>query len=41
VSEVGIPISLAMLTLNQKRIQGSLFGATNMTSDFLASSDVP
>jgi len=33
VSEVGIPISLAMLTLNQKRIQGSLFGATNMTSD--------
>jgi len=33
VSEVGIPISLAMLTLYQKRIQGSLFGATNMTSD--------
>jgi S-(hydroxymethyl)glutathione dehydrogenase/alcohol dehydrogenase len=33
VSEVGIPVSLAMLTMFQKRIQGSLFGASNPTYD--------
>jgi S-(hydroxymethyl)glutathione dehydrogenase/alcohol dehydrogenase len=32
-SEVGIPVSLATLTLYQKRIQGSLFGASNATYD--------
>jgi Zn-dependent alcohol dehydrogenase len=31
--EVGIPISPTMLTLFQKRIQGSLFGASNPTKD--------
>ena len=31
--EVGIPISPAMLTLFQKRIQGSLYGALNATYD--------
>jgi S-(hydroxymethyl)glutathione dehydrogenase/alcohol dehydrogenase len=32
-SEVGIPVSLAELTLYQKRIQGSLYGQCNPTSD--------
>jgi len=32
-SEIGIPVSLLMLTIYQKRIQGSLFGASNMTYD--------
>jgi Zn-dependent alcohol dehydrogenase len=32
-AEVGIPVSLAELTFFQKRIQGSLFGASNPTSD--------
>jgi NDMA-dependent alcohol dehydrogenase len=31
--EVGIPVSLAELTFFQKRIQGSLFGASNPTYD--------
>jgi NDMA-dependent alcohol dehydrogenase len=31
--EIGIPVSLAMLTLFQKRIQGSLYGASNATYD--------
>ena len=31
--ETGIPVSLAMLTLFQKRIQGSLYGASNPTWD--------
>jgi len=35
ISEIGIPISLTKLTLFQKRIQGSLFGATNATYDIL------
>jgi NDMA-dependent alcohol dehydrogenase len=35
VFEVGIPISLAELTLYQKRIQGSLFGASSPSSDIL------
>ena len=33
--EVGIPVSLKELTLYQKRIQGSLFGASNPTFDIL------
>lgn len=33
LSEVGISVPLAELTLFQKRIQGSLFGATNPTFD--------
>ena len=33
--EVGIPVSLGELTLFQKRIQGSLFGASNPSSDIL------
>jgi NDMA-dependent alcohol dehydrogenase len=33
MSEVGIPVSLLELTLSQKRIQGSLFGACNPTAD--------
>jgi NDMA-dependent alcohol dehydrogenase len=32
-SDVGIPVSLLELTLSQKRIQGSLFGACNPTAD--------
>ena len=35
VTDVGIPVSLAELTLFQKRIQGSLFGASNPSSDIL------
>ena len=31
--EMGIPVSLAELTLTQKRIQGSLFGACNANAD--------
>jgi S-(hydroxymethyl)glutathione dehydrogenase/alcohol dehydrogenase len=33
VSDFGIPVSLFELTLYQKRIQGSVFGACNPTSD--------
>ena len=33
MGEVGIPVSPTMLTLYQKRIQGSLFGASNPTKD--------
>jgi NDMA-dependent alcohol dehydrogenase len=33
--EVGIPVPLSELTLFQKRIQGSLFGASNPSSDIL------
>ncbi len=32
-AEVGIPVSPTMLTLFQKRIQGSLFGAMNPSKD--------
>jgi len=35
IAEVGIPVSLGELTLFQKRIQGSLFGASNPSSDIL------
>ncbi len=35
LTEVGIPVSLGELTLFQKRIQGSLFGASNPSSDIL------
>ena len=35
-SEVGIPIQLNELTMWQKRVQGSLFGASNPTYDILA-----
>jgi S-(hydroxymethyl)glutathione dehydrogenase/alcohol dehydrogenase len=34
--EVGVPISLAEITLFQKRIQGSLFGASNPSWDILS-----
>jgi NDMA-dependent alcohol dehydrogenase len=33
--DVGLPISLSELTLYQKRIQGSLFGASNPSSDII------
>ncbi|MCD2109036.1 MAG: NDMA-dependent alcohol dehydrogenase [Rhodococcus sp. (in: high G+C Gram-positive bacteria)] len=33
MTDVGIPVSLMELTLYQKRIQGSLFGASNPTAD--------
>ena len=33
MADVGIPVSLLELTLSQKRIQGSLFGACNPTAD--------
>jgi NDMA-dependent alcohol dehydrogenase len=33
MTEVGIPVSPAVLTLFQKRIQGSLYGASNATFD--------
>ena len=36
ITDVGAPISLADLTLFQKRIQGSLFGASNPKSDILS-----
>jgi NDMA-dependent alcohol dehydrogenase len=32
-TDIGVPISLIELTLSQKRLQGSLFGATNPTFD--------
>jgi NDMA-dependent alcohol dehydrogenase len=35
ITEVGLPVSLAELTLFQKRIQGALFGASNPSSDIL------
>jgi NDMA-dependent alcohol dehydrogenase len=35
IMEVGLPISLGELTLFQKRIQGSLFGASNPSADIL------
>jgi NDMA-dependent alcohol dehydrogenase len=35
LTEVGIPVSLGELTLFQKRIQGSLFGQMNPSSDIL------
>jgi NDMA-dependent alcohol dehydrogenase len=35
ITEVGIPVSIGELTLFQKRIQGSLFGASNPSSDIL------
>ncbi len=35
ITEVGIPVSLGELTLFQKRIQGSLFGASSPSSDIL------
>jgi S-(hydroxymethyl)glutathione dehydrogenase/alcohol dehydrogenase len=31
--EIGIPVPIGDLTLSQKRIQGSLFGATSPTVD--------
>lgn len=33
IAEVGLPVSLAELTLFQKRIQGSLFGASSPSAD--------
>jgi S-(hydroxymethyl)glutathione dehydrogenase/alcohol dehydrogenase len=35
IMDVGIPVSLGELTLFQKRIQGSLFGASNPSADIL------
>jgi NDMA-dependent alcohol dehydrogenase len=35
ITEVGIPVSIGELTLFQKRIQGSLFGESNPSSDIL------
>lgn len=35
ITEVGVPVSLADITLFQKRIQGSLFGASNPRTDVL------
>lgn len=35
ITEVGIPVSIGELTLFQKRIQGSLFGASSPSSDIL------
>src|ERR1019366_2519827 len=35
ITEVGLPVSLAELTLFQKRIQGSLFGASSPCADIL------
>jgi len=35
IAEIGAPISLADITLFQKRIQGSLFGASNPKADVL------
>ena len=35
IRDVGIPVSLAELAMLQKRIQGSLFGASRPTSDIL------
>ena len=35
ITEVGIPVSVGELTLFQKRIQGSLFGASSPSSDIL------
>ena len=35
IADVGAPISLADITLFQKRIQGSLFGASNPKTDVL------
>jgi Zn-dependent alcohol dehydrogenase len=35
ITEVGLPVSLAELTLFQKRIQGSLFGASSPSADIL------
>ena len=35
IADVGAPVSLADITLFQKRIQGSLFGASNPKSDIL------
>jgi NDMA-dependent alcohol dehydrogenase len=35
ITEVGLPVSIGELTLFQKRIQGSLFGASNPSSDIL------
>ncbi|QWF23798.1 NDMA-dependent alcohol dehydrogenase [Nocardioides sp. LMS-CY] len=35
IAEIGAPISLADVTLFQKRIQGSLFGASNPKADIL------
>jgi S-(hydroxymethyl)glutathione dehydrogenase/alcohol dehydrogenase len=40
VADVGIPISPAELTLFQKRIQGSLFGASSPSRDILAMLDL-
>jgi NDMA-dependent alcohol dehydrogenase len=34
-AEVGIPVSINELTMHQKRLQGSLFGASNPTFDIL------
>jgi S-(hydroxymethyl)glutathione dehydrogenase/alcohol dehydrogenase len=35
ITDVGIPVAPAELTLFQKRIQGSLFGASNPSRDIL------
>jgi S-(hydroxymethyl)glutathione dehydrogenase/alcohol dehydrogenase len=35
ITEVGIPVSIGELTLFQKRIQGSLFGASSPSADIL------
>lgn len=40
MSDVGVPISLAELTMYQKRLQGSLFGESNPTIDILRQIDM-
>jgi S-(hydroxymethyl)glutathione dehydrogenase/alcohol dehydrogenase len=40
LTEVGIPVPLAELTLSQKRIQGSLFGACSPSVDILLQLDL-
>jgi Zn-dependent alcohol dehydrogenase len=40
VTEVGIPIAPSELTLYQKRVQGSLFGASSPSRDILAMLDL-
>ena len=40
ITEVGIPISPGELTLFQKRVQGSLFGASSPSQDILAMLDL-
>jgi len=40
MSEVGIPVPLSELTLFQKRIQGSLFGASNPSADIVRQTEM-